>query len=203
MTAPTSDMAFTASVKAAQAPHGSREAYARLEARGGFPTGVTDEVEAVMARVDTAYLATATAAGQPYVQHGGGPPGFIRKLGPDVLGFADYVGNRQYVTTGNLAEDDRAFLSLMDYARGQRVKLWGHAAMTGDTGLIGRLMPTDYHAGPGQAVLFTITAWDMNCSQHIPRKVNVTDVAAVLALRDDRTTQLEAELSHLKSRRQS
>jgi predicted pyridoxine 5'-phosphate oxidase superfamily flavin-nucleotide-binding protein len=153
----------------------------------------------VLANVDTAYLATATAAGQPYVQHRGGPPGFIRKLGPDLLGFADYAGNRQYITLGNLAENDRAFLFLMDYARARRLKLWGRAAMTVDTGLIGRLMPADYHAQPERAVLFTVTAWDMNCSQHIPRKVNVADAAAMLALRDDRIRQLEAELSHLKS----
>ena len=201
MTAPTSDVAFTASVKAAQAAHGSREAYARMEARGGFHIGVTPELEAVLASIDTAYLATASASGQPYAQHRGGPPGFIRKLGPELLGFADYKDNRQYITMGNLAENDRAFLFLMDYARARRVKLWGHARMADDTGLIARLMPIDYDAQPEQALLFTVAAWDMNCPQHIPRKINLADAAAVLASRDARIRELETEVSLLRERR--
>ncbi len=201
MTAPTSDVAFTASVKAAQAAHGSREAYARMEARGGFRTGVTPELEAVLASIDTAYLATASASGQPYAQHRGGPPGFIRKLGPDLLGFVDYVGNRQYITTGNLAENDRAFLFLMDYAHARRVKLWGRACMTDDADLTARLMPADYDARPEQALLFTVATWDTNCPQHIPRKINLADAAAVLASRDARIRELEAELSLLRGRR--
>lgn len=201
MTAPTSDVASTASVKAVQTAHGSREAFARMEARGGFRTGVTPELEAVLAGIDTAYLATASASGQPYAQHRGGPPGFIRKLGPDLLGFVDYVGNRQYITTGNLAENDRAFLFLMDYAHAWRVKLWGRACMTDDADLIARLMPADYDARPEQALLFTVATWDTNCPQHIPRKINLADAAAVLALRDARIRELENELSLLRGRR--
>ncbi len=201
MTAPNSDVAFTASVKAAQAAHGAREAYARMEARGGFRTGVTAELEAVLASIDTAYLATASASGQPYAQHRGGPLGFIRKLGPELLGFADYKGNRQYMSMGNLAENDRAFMFLMDYARARRVKLWGHARMTDDTGLIARLMPVDYDAQPEQALLFTVAAWDINCPQHIPRKMNLADAAAVLASRDARIRELETEVSLLRERR--
>lgn len=199
MTAVSSDVAFTPSVKAAQAARGSRGAYARMEARGGFRTGITPDLEAVLASTNTAYLATASASGQPYVQHRGGPPGFIRPLGPDLLGFADYAGNKQYVTTGNLAENDRAFLFLMDYARARRVKLWGHARMTDDPAAIARLMPAHYDARPEQALLFTVTAWDTNCPQHIPRKVDLADAAALLAARDARIADLEAELALVRS----
>jgi predicted pyridoxine 5'-phosphate oxidase superfamily flavin-nucleotide-binding protein len=196
--APSSDIAFSPSVKAIQTARGSREAYARMERRGGFQTDVTAELAGFLARVDTAYLATASAAGQPYVQHRGGPPGFIRPLGPDLLGFADYAGNKQFITTGNLAENDRAFLFLMDYAYARRVKLWGHARMTDDAALIARLMPEGYDARPEQVLLFTVTAWDTNCPQHIPRKLNLDDVAAVLGARDARIKELEAELAVLK-----
>jgi predicted pyridoxine 5'-phosphate oxidase superfamily flavin-nucleotide-binding protein len=198
--APSSDIAFSPAVKAIQTARGSREAYARMERRGGFQTEVTAELAGFLARVDTAYLATASVAGQPYVQHRGGPPGFIRPLGPDLLGFADYAGNKQYITTGNLAENDRAFLFLMDYAYARRVKLWGHAHMTDDPALIARLMPEGYDARPEQALLFTVTAWDTNCPQHIPRKLNLDDVAAVLGARDARIKELEAELAVLKQR---
>ncbi len=199
MTGASSDVAFSASVKAAQAAHCSREAYARTESRGGFRTGITPELESVLAETDTAYLATASASGQPYAQHRGGPPGFIRPLGPDLLGFADYTGNRQYITTGNLAENDHAFLSLMDYARARRVKLWGHARMTDDPALIARLMPAQYDARPEQALLFTVEAWDTNCPQHIPRKISLADAAALLAARNARIAELEALLAPTRS----
>jgi predicted pyridoxine 5'-phosphate oxidase superfamily flavin-nucleotide-binding protein len=166
-----------------------------MEARGGFRTGVTPELVAFLATVDTAYLATASADGQPYAQHRGGPAGFIRALGPDLLGFADYAGNRQYISTGNLAENDRAFLFLMDYTHARRTKLWGQARMTDDPDVIARLMPEDYAARPEQALLFTVTAWDTNCSQHIPRKLNLADVMDVVRQRDDRIKELEAELA--------
>lgn len=158
MTAPSSDIAFTASVKAAQTVHGSREFFARMETGGGFRTEITPDLVAFLAGIDTAFLATASASGQPYAQHRGGPPGFIRPLGPDLLGFADYAGNRQYITTGNLAENDRAFLFLMDYAKTRRLKLWGHAHMTDDAALIARLMPAHYKARPEQALLFQVAA---------------------------------------------
>ncbi len=199
MIAPSSDIAFTASVKAAQTSHGSRESYARMEANGGFRTKISSELVTFLATIDTAFLATASASGQPYAQHRGGPPGFIRPLGPDLLGFADYAGNRQYVTTGNLAENDRAFLFLMDYAKARRVKLWGHAYMTDDAALIARLMPAQYKARPEQALLFKIAAWDTNCPQHIPRKVNLADVTAMLSQRDERIRELEAQLAESHS----
>jgi uncharacterized protein len=197
---PSSHIAFTASVKAVQARRGSRAAYAKIEARGGFHTSITADLVAFLAEVDTAYLATANAAGQPYAQHRGGPKGFIRALDDKTLGFADYAGNRQYITLGNLAENDQAFLFLMDYERRRRVKIWGRARIVeGDAELIARLMPENYKARPEQAILFAVEAWDINCPQHIPQKLDIADVAPVVTRFEARIAQLEAENERLRA----
>jgi predicted pyridoxine 5'-phosphate oxidase superfamily flavin-nucleotide-binding protein len=197
---PSSDIAFTASVKAIQLRRGSREAYARMEARGGFATKITPELIAVLAEVDTAYLATANTAGQPYVQHRGGPKGFICALDETTLGFADYAGNRQYVTLGNLAENDQAFLFLMDYAHRRRVKIWGSARIIeADLELISRLMPKGYPARAERAVLFEVRAWDVNCPRHIPQKLDAAGVADVLAKLQTRIQFLIAENDKLRA----
>lgn len=191
---PSSDVAFTASVKALQERRGSRKTYRRIEERGGWETRVTPELAAFLAERDSAYLATANSAGQPYVQHRGGPKGFIRVLDDNTLGFADFVGNRQYITTGNLAENDRAFLFLMDYAHRQRIKIWGRARVVeNDAELLAKLMHEGYDARPQQAILFTIEAWDVNCPQHIPQKFDAADVAAAVAKLERRVSELEAE----------
>jgi uncharacterized protein len=200
MQAPSSDVAFTPSVKAVQQRRGSRAAYARVEAQGGFETEITDELAAFVAERDSAYLATATAAGRPYIQHRGGPKGFIRVVDAHTLGWADYAGNRQYVTTGNLSENDRAFLFLMDHARPARVKLWGRARVVDDDpALVRRLMPDGYRARPEQAVLFTVEAWDVNCPQHIPRKLDAADVEPELARLRARVAALEEENARLRA----
>jgi hypothetical protein len=197
MPAPSSDIAFTPSVKAVQTRRGSRGVYAKLEARGGFRTLVTPDLAAFLAEVDTAYLATASADGQPYAQHRGGPKGFILVVDERTLGFADYSGNRQYVTTGNLAENSKAFLFLMDYAHRQRIKLWGSARVVVDQALVAGLMPEGYRARPEQAILFTVEAWDVNCPQHIPLKIDGADVTRALQERDARIAELEAELARV------
>jgi len=196
---PSSDIAFTASVKAIQSRRGSRGAYARMEARGGFQTKITPDLVAFLTEVDTAYLATANAAGQPYVQHRGGPKGFIYALDETTLGFADYAGNRQYVTFGNLAENDQAFLFLMDYAHRRRIKIWGSARVVeADPELISRLMPKGYPARAERAVLFEVKAWDVNCPRHIPQKLDAAEVAEVLAKLRTRIQSLEAENDKLR-----
>jgi predicted pyridoxine 5'-phosphate oxidase superfamily flavin-nucleotide-binding protein len=191
---PSSNVAFSDTVKRIQSERGSRAAYARREQDGGaFATFISPEVAGFIAERDSAYLATASADGQPYVQHRGGPPGFIHVLDEHTLAFADYAGNKQYITTGNLAENDRAFLFLMDYANRDRLKFWGRARMvTDDDELATRLASPGYTAKIEQVLLFDVEAWDMNCPQHIPRLVHAADAEREIAKLRARITELES-----------
>jgi hypothetical protein len=199
MANPSSDVAFTPAVKAIQARRGSRERYARMEEKGGWRTAVTPDLAAFLAEARSFYLATASAEGQPYVQHRGGPPGFLRVLDERTLAFADYKGNRQYITTGNLAENSKAFIFVMDYVQRRRVKLWGRARVVeGDADLLARLWPEGYEAKPEQVIVFEIEAWDTNCPQHIPQLFAAEDVARTLARLQARIDELEAEVASLK-----
>ncbi len=195
---PASEIAFTPTVKAMQSERGSRAAYAKIEARGGFRMAIDGNLADFLAGIDTAYLATANAAGQPYAQHRGGPKGFIRVVDSHTLGFADYTGNRQYITTGNLADNEKAFLFLMDYAQRRRIKVWGRARVSDDPAIIAQLLPDNYPAQPEQAILFTVDAWDVNCPQHIPQKFDAADVAAAIDRLEARIAELEAENATLK-----
>jgi len=195
----SSDVAFTPAVKAIQARKGSREAYADVEQRGGWRTDIDENLAAFLAETNSLYFATSTANGQPYIQHRGGPKGFVKILDKNTLAFADYSGNRQYITQGNLSENPRAYIFVMDYAHRRRVKIWGEARMVDDDpALMTSLMPGGYKARPEQVILFRISAWDTNCPQHIPQKFDAADVAAALASRDGRIAELEAELAALK-----
>ncbi len=167
-----SDVAFTPSVKAVQARKGSRAAYARMEEGGSWETVITPGLRDFIAEQTSVFLATASLTGQPYVQHLGGPAGFLHVLDERTIGFVDFVGNRQYITLGNLAENPKAQLFLIDYDERRRVKLWGEAqAIEGDDALVSRLMPAGYRARASQVILFRLVAWDANCPQHIPRRV--------------------------------
>jgi len=195
----SSDVAFTPAVKAIQARKGSREAYAQVEQRGGWRTEIDEQLAAFLATRDSMFLATASADGQPYIQHRGGPKGFIRILDKNTLAFADYRGNRQYITQGNLSENPKAYIFLMDFTARRRVKIWGEARVVDDDrALLQSLMPQGYKARPEQVILFRISAWDTNCPQHIPQKFDAADVAAALASRDAYIADLEAELAALK-----
>jgi predicted pyridoxine 5'-phosphate oxidase superfamily flavin-nucleotide-binding protein len=197
----SSDVAFTPAVKAIQARKGSRGAYARVEQNGGWRTEIDENLAAFLADANSLYFATASADGQPYIQHRGGPKGFVKILDNRTLAFADYSGNRQYITQGNLAENAKAHIFVMDYAHRRRVKIWGEARVVeDDPALLASLMPQGYKARPEQVVLFTIAAWDTNCPQHIPQKFDAADVAAALASRDARIAELEAELAASKGR---
>jgi uncharacterized protein len=190
-----SDVAFTDAVKAVQARKGSRKAYARMEQGAGWETTVTDELAAFIAAQDSFYLATANAEGQPYIQHRGGPKGFLRVLDARTLGFADFSGNRQYISLGNLAENPKVHVFLMDYAHRRRVKLWGEAeVIEDDPALLARLAPEGYAARPERSIVMHLAAWDANCPQHIPMKLDAADVAAAIAARDERIAALEAQL---------
>jgi uncharacterized protein len=195
----SSDVAFTPTVKAIQARKGSRDAYAKQEARGGWRTEIDENLAAFLADTNSFYLATATADGQPYIQHRGGPKGFVKILDKNTIAFADYAGNRQYITQGNLSENPKAYIFVMDYAHRRRVKIWGEARVVeDDPALTQSLMPKGYRARPEQVIVFKIAAWDTNCPQHIPQKFDAADVAAALAARDERIAELEAELAALK-----
>lgn len=194
-----SDVAFTPSVKAIQTRRGSRGSYERMERKGGWQTKITADLERFIEAQTSIFLATANAQGQPYIQHRGGPAGFLRVLDDRTIGFVDFAGNRQYITLGNLADNPKAHLFLIDYAQRRRVKIWGEARIVeNDAGLVERLMPAGYTARPEQAILFTISAWDANCPQHIPQRFEAEKVAAAIAERDERIRRLEAEIERMR-----
>lgn len=196
-----SDVAFTPTVKAIQTRKGSRRAYAKMEENGGWKTTITPELAAFIAEQTSVFLGTANAAGQPYIQHRGGPPGFLHVLDDKTLALADFRGNRQFITLGNLAENPKAHLFLMDYARRQRVKLWGEARVVeDDPALLAKLMPPSYKSRGEQVILFHVAAWDANCPQHIPQRFEAADVARLLAERDQRIAELEGQILRLKEK---
>lgn len=195
----TSDVAFTRTVKAIQTRKGSRTAYARMEQGGSWEQSITAELKSEIEAQTSVFLATANSQGQPYIQHRGGPAGFLRVLDERTIGLADFAGNRQYITQGNLEENPKAQLFLIDYANRRRIKVWGTARVVeGDEALMRRLMPADYRARPEQVKLFTVTAWDVNCPQHIPQRFEAADVQAAIESRDLRIAALEAEVERLR-----
>jgi uncharacterized protein len=197
----SSDVAFTPAVKAIQSRKGSREAYADVEENGAWRTEIDDKLATFLAQTNSFYLATATADGQPYIQHRGGPRGLVKILDKRTIAFADYSGNRQFLTQGNLSENPKAHIFVMDYARRRRVQIWGEARVVeDDPALLQSLMPKGYRARPEQVIIFKIAAWDTNCPQHIPQKFDAADVAAALDQRDARIAELEAEIVRLNSR---
>lgn len=194
-----SDVAFTPAVKAVQERRGSRANYARMEQTGGWETAINEWLTAFIAEQRSIFLATASAGGQPYIQHRGGPPGFLRVIDEHTLGFADFRGNRQYISTGNLSENPKVNLFLIDYANRERVKIWGEARVVDDDpDLLASLAPQGYSGKPEQAIVITVSAWDVNCPQHIPQRIEAADAARAIAERDAKIAALEAELRALK-----
>jgi predicted pyridoxine 5'-phosphate oxidase superfamily flavin-nucleotide-binding protein len=194
-----SSRVFTPAAQRAQAERGSAKAYAERIAEG-FPDKITPELASFIAEQDTVFLATATADGAPYLQHRGGPKGFIKIIDEKTLGFADYRGNRQYITLANLSENDRAFLFLLDSARKQRVKLWGRARVVeDDAALVERLFDNGYKARPERAILFTIEAWDVNCSSHIVARFTEADIEAAFAAIKEKIAALQEENAGLRA----
>ncbi|HVV80735.1 MAG TPA: pyridoxamine 5'-phosphate oxidase family protein [Pseudolabrys sp.] len=194
-----SSRVFTPAAQRAQAERGSAKAYAGRIAEG-FPDKITPELASFIAEQDTAFLATATADGAPYLQHRGGPKGFIKIIDEKTLGFADYRGNRQYITLANLSENDRAFLFLLDPARKQRIKLWGRARVVeDDPALVERLFDKSYKARPERAILFTIEAWDVNCSSHIVSRFTEEDIEAAFAAVKEKVAALQEENAQLRA----
>lgn len=197
----SSDIAFSPSVKAVQEERGSRPMFAAMESRGGWRRTITPEVAAFLAGARTVYLATASADGQPYCQHRGGPAGFLRVVDETTLAFADYRGNRQYITTGNLQENPKAFLFVMDYEARRRLKLWGRASIVpASDKLMADVFPIGYDAKPEQVIVFKLEAWDVNCPQHIPQLFFAGDVARTIESYEARIAALEAEVAALRAR---
>jgi predicted pyridoxine 5'-phosphate oxidase superfamily flavin-nucleotide-binding protein len=150
-----------------------------MEEGGSWETRITPELAAFIADQRSVFLATASADGQPYVQHRGGPKGFLRVLDDHTIAFADFVGNRQYISVGNLQENPRAQLFLIDYRTRRRVKIWGEARVVeDDPALLASLMPGNYRARPSQVIVFAVKAWDSNCPQHIPRRFDEEELTS-------------------------
>jgi len=193
------NLVFTPAAQIAQAERGSAKMNERRIA-DGFPDKITPELAAFIAQQDTVFLATATANGAPYTQHRGGPKGFIKVIDDQTLGFADYSGNRQYITLANLSENEHAFLFLLDPARRQRIKLWGRARVVeGDAALVERLFDSGYKARPERAILFTIDAWDVNCASHIVTRFTEAEIEQALATVQAKIAELETENARLRA----
>jgi uncharacterized protein len=191
-----SDIAFTPTVKKIQDRKGSRENYAKMEQKGGWQDSVTADLAQFIGERDSFYLGTASADGQPYIQHRGGKPGFLKVLDEHTLAFADFKGNRQYLSTGNLEDNDKAYIFLMDYPNRRRIKIWGTARVVDtDPVLMAQLTDADYKSQPEQVIVFTVTAWDVNCPQHITRRYSEAEVAAIIEPLHSRIAELEAQIA--------
>ncbi len=195
MTEFSSDVAFTPAVKTIQELKGSRRGYAKMEEKGGWRETVTEDLAGFIAERDSFYLGTANADGQPYIQHRGGKPGFLKVLDEKTLAFADFRGNRQYITAGNLSENDKAYIFLMDYPGRRRIKIWGRARVADDPELMARLTDADYDGVPEQAVVFEIDAWDVNCPQHITPRYSEAEVGEIVEPLKRRIEELESRLN--------
>ncbi len=194
-----SDIAFTPAVKAAQRQRGSRESCSRMEQRGGWESRVTDELAAFIDRRDSLYLGTASAAGQPYIQHRGGPPGFLKVLDDQTLALADFTGNSQYISVGNLDENNRAFIFLMDYPNRRRIKIWGTAEyVEDDSALLQQLTDENYRGKPERAIVFHVQAWDVNCPRHIVPRWSQRELEPEIDTLKQRLAELESANRQLR-----
>lgn len=190
-----SDIVFTAAVKARQQAYGSRLSYANFEKSRGWEATITPILAEFIQAQSSMYIATANADGQPYMQHRGGPRGFLKVLDEYTLAFGDYGGNKQYITIGNLDENPKAQLFLMDYANAQRVKIWGEAKVVmDDDDLLAKVSDGEYSAKPERVIVFTVKAWDANCHKHIPRLLSPEDVMPLIHERDEIIARLKARL---------
>jgi uncharacterized protein len=196
MTGFISDIAFTPAVKQQQENHGSREQVRRVAESERWTNRITPDLATFLAARDSVYFATSNAAGQPYIQHRGGPAGFLNVLDERRLGFADFTGNRHYISLGNLTENDKVFLFMMDYSSQTRIKLWGRAEVVeDDPGLVERLMVTGYEAKAERAIIVTVEAWDLNCRQHIMPRYTLSEIETAVTPLKERIAVLEAMLA--------
>ena len=195
MKMPTSDIAFTPAVKAIQERLGSRKSYAGMETRGSWSDIVTEDLKDFVSQQDTIFLGTATADGRPYIQHRGGAKGFLKILDERTLGFADFFGNKQYISMGNLSENPKAFIFMIDFAHRRRFKLWGRAEVKeGDPELLNRLSDPGYPGRVERAFIFHLEAWDVNCPQHIKPRFTEEEVGETIEGLKIRIRELEEKV---------
>ena len=195
MKRPISDFAFTPAIKAAQEKRGSRRAYAKMEQQGRqgpWQDVITSELGEFIAERDSLYLGTASADGQPHVQHRGGPKGFIKVLDEHTLAFADFAGNAQYISLGNLSENNKAFIFLMDYPNRLRIKIWGTAEFVeNDPELLVEVVDTSYEARPERILVFHVKVWSPNCTQHIQQRFTDEELAPRIQKLEGHIAELE------------
>ncbi|MCA9417205.1 MAG: pyridoxamine 5'-phosphate oxidase family protein [Candidatus Omnitrophica bacterium] len=196
---PNTDIAFTPTVKEIQERLGSREGYARKEERGGFEDTITEDLALFIAHQDSFYLGTANLEGQPYIQHRGGPHGFLRVIDRKTLAFADFAGNKQYISFGNLRDNPKAILFLVDYPNRKRVKIWGEAeVIEDDSNLLQSLLSEGYEAKPERVVKFHVKAWEANCPAHLTPRYTEQQVVEIVKSLKQRIWELEDENRRLK-----
>jgi predicted pyridoxine 5'-phosphate oxidase superfamily flavin-nucleotide-binding protein len=199
-TRPASDVAFTPAVKSSQERLGSRKGYARMEQGRGWSRTITAELTGFIAERNSLYLGTASAEGRPYIQHRGGKRGFIKVLDDQTLGLADFSGNRQYISMGNLSENDRAFMFLMDYPNRRRIKIWGRAEFVEDDAeLLERVVDVDYGARPERVLVFHVEAWDVNCPQHITPRFTQEELDLEIHELERRNAALQERVNELEA----
>ncbi|AUP78468.1 pyridoxamine 5'-phosphate oxidase family protein [Flavivirga eckloniae] len=195
----TSDIAFTPAVKELQEKFGSRKTYEHMELSGGWQHEINSNLFHILKNMDSFYFGTSNSNNQPYIQHRGGPKGFLKVLDNKRLAFADFSGNKQYISIGNLSENNKAYIFLMDYANLTRIKIWGTAEIEeGDTELINSLFDEGYNAKPERAIIFTVEAWDVNCRQHIQRRFTLEQIEEVTKPLYDTIKALKKEINNLK-----
>lgn len=197
----SSDIAFTETVKSIQTRKGSRDVYAKMERNGSWDKEITHDIADYIAAQRSFFLATVNSKGQPYIQHRGGPPGFLKVLNKNTLAFADYKGNKQFISQGNLVDNNKAFIFLIDYTNKSRVKIWGTAEIIeNDPELLEKLMSGHerYKAKPEQVLKFTVEAFDRNCPQHIPQRFEAEYVYSIIQDKNSRIKELEEEIRQLK-----
>jgi predicted pyridoxine 5'-phosphate oxidase superfamily flavin-nucleotide-binding protein len=195
------EIAFTPAVQAEQTAHGSRRAYAAQAELPARDERLGDDEAAFIGARDSFYLASVSETGWPYIQHRGGPPGFLRVLDDRTLGFADFTGNRQYISVGNVGGDDRVCLFLMDYPERTRLKILGHARLTDDPAIVERLVVPDYPAKVERGWLIDIAGFDWNCHKHITPRFSEADVMRAVEPLRARIRELEATLGESGSTR--
>jgi uncharacterized protein len=198
---PSSDIVFSPAVKQTQEALGSRAMFAEREAAGGFQAEITSDLAEFIGTITTCYLATASLAVQPTVQHRGGPAGFLHVRDKHTIMFADFAGNQQYISLGNISENPQVALILMDYEGRRRVKVWGTAEIvTDDPALLKALLPKGYRARAKRVIAITVAAWDINCSQHIPQMFPAARVAETVLELQQRIDALTADNHRLRAK---